>query len=345
MKRKKQIWTKISENLLMKKQICDLDLKIEGTMVQERVELLYKELEAKQILLRPKTYVGDEWYSPDGVVAIAIPFYLLHSKLIALEKKLMYEAEGESEDWFMRIIRHEAGHCIDHAFGLSQNRLWRKVFGSPKKEYDPDWYRPRLYSRNFVRNLQHGYAQSHPDEDFAETFAVWLNPSIDWKEQYKKWPGALRKLYYIDKEMAKLRNLEPKKQIKVRLNPFTRSKITLEKFYQRRIRARAEENPDFFDNDLRKLFSGDTKLPLREYSAAKYMAKNRKELVSIISRWSGEKKYLVHDLIRRLTVRLEEIKLRLGKDQKMRETEIEIASYLSSLVTHYRLTGRFKRDI
>ena len=342
---KKRHWSQLPERRLLELQVRDLKLKTQGTLVQKRVKRLYQELEQRQLVMRPKILIGDEWYSPDGVVAIAVPFYLFHPRLIQLEKKWMDEAEGEDLRWFMRIIRHEAGHCIDHAFQLSKTKKWRELFGSPDQTYQPEWYRPRLYSRNYVRNLEHGYAQSHPDEDFAETFAVWLNPDSHWKEVYKNWPGAIKKLRYVDSQMRRLRNRPPIHGMGERVYSFSRSQITLKKYFQRKIKQRAEENPDFFDTDLKRIFSGHQRLPLKKYGAEVLIEKRHDQLVRSIGRWSGERLYVVRNLLQRINERVSEKRLRMDKEKPTHQTELELGIYLSSLITHYRLTGRLKRDL
>src|SRR5262249_46152809 len=138
---------------------------------------------------------------------IGIPFYLAHPRLIELEKKMMLEAEGETDDWCMRLLRHEAGHAICYAYHLQRKPGWKKLFGDPAQEY-PETYRFRPYSKNYVRHLEQCYAQFHPDEDFVETFAVWLTPGLDWRQQYKGW-GALQKLEFVDKLMGGVRGLSP----------------------------------------------------------------------------------------------------------------------------------------
>ena len=39
-------------------------------------------------------YLSDEWFTPDGATAIAIPFYLAHPRLAKLEEAQMLEIEG-----------------------------------------------------------------------------------------------------------------------------------------------------------------------------------------------------------------------------------------------------------
>jgi hypothetical protein len=119
-----------------------------------------------------------------------------------LERRIMREVEGGNDKWLMRILRHETGHAIDTAFGLRRRKAWRMVFGKASRRY-PSRYSPRPLSRRYVLHLGHWYAQSHPTEDFAETFAVWLPPRSRWRSQYAGWP-ALAKLEFVDATMREL---------------------------------------------------------------------------------------------------------------------------------------------
>ncbi len=195
-------WEQLNDEQLLSLRFCDLGLSIHGTVLQDAVERLYGELAQRGISFRPHCWLAQEWFSPDGIPGIAIPFYLAHPRLMALERRYMREVEGGNRDWLMRILRHEAGHAIDTAFRLRRRRSWREVFGPASLPY-PDSYRPRPGSRRFVQHLESWYAQSHPTEDFAETFAVWLKPRSAWRREYSGWP-AFRKLEYIDSLAAQL---------------------------------------------------------------------------------------------------------------------------------------------
>jgi len=165
-------WTSLKDKNLLKLRISDLKLKIKNSDLEEHIKTLYAELEVKGIDFRPKIYLGDEWFSPEGMLAIAIPFYLAHPRLMALEKAMMLEVEGGTPEWCQKLLRHEAGHCFDHAYRFSKKRSWRETFGSPAQDYAPENYRPKPYSKSFVKHLGNWYSQAHPNEDFAETFAV-----------------------------------------------------------------------------------------------------------------------------------------------------------------------------
>ena len=149
---------------------------------------LYTELEQRGITFRPHVWLAEEWFSPDGIPGIAMPFYLAHPRLERLERRIMREAEGGNSRWLMRILRHEAGHALDNAYRLRRRKCWREVFGPASLPY-PHRYRARPGSRRYVHHLGEWYAQAHPTEDFAETFAVWLKPRSNWRTQLCRLAG------------------------------------------------------------------------------------------------------------------------------------------------------------
>ena len=163
------------EEALLDTRICDLPIKIEGTWLSECIAQLFHEIEEKGIVFRPECYLADEWLTPEKETCIGIPFYLAHPALIRLEKKFMIDAEGETRPWCMKLLRHETGHAISYAYRFQKRKKWQKIFGPSTAEYG-DTYKYRPYSKNYVRHLDGYYAQYHPDEDFSETFAVWLTP-------------------------------------------------------------------------------------------------------------------------------------------------------------------------
>ena len=202
---KEPAWAQLPDDELLDWRICDLGVKVEGTVLEERIERLHAELSARDIRFRPHYWFSDDWFSPEGVPGVAIPFYLAHPRLARLERSQMLEVEGGTREWCLRILRHEAGHAIDTAYGLHRLRRWQAVFGKSSLPY-PDEYAPRPYSKSYVRHLGNWYAQSHPDEDFAETFAVWLKPRSNWRSQYEGWP-ALKKLEFVAGLLAELRRV------------------------------------------------------------------------------------------------------------------------------------------
>ncbi|MGH7852140.1 MAG: putative zinc-binding metallopeptidase [Candidatus Binatia bacterium] len=324
-----------SDDELLRTRICDLKLKITGSELESRIEKFYAELAAKNISLKPICYLGDEWFCPEGSATIAIPFYLAHPRLKKLEEKMMMEVEGGTEDWCMRLLRHEMGHVLNHAYLLEKDKGWQKLFGPTSLEYSES-FRARPYSRRFVRHLDGYYAQSHPEEDFAETFAIWLTPDLDWRHQYQGWK-ALEKLEYVDQLMHKLAGKPPLVFSKAKISDALRLRSRLEAHYKRRRRLYAQEFPDFFDADLKKLFAEPSAAPNGE-RAATFLRRSNKLILNAVSAWTGEPKFTINRVLRELTERCAELDLRL----KAESAAIEIAAYLATLAAHYRLTGKFK---
>src|SRR3989442_6105331 len=201
-------WVNLSDDELLEKKISQLGLKLEGTELQPLIGQLYDELSQKGLVFHPPCHIGDEWFVPVGIPAIFVPFFLVHERLRKLERKIILEVEGETPDWFMRLMRHETAHVYFYAYQLYKKRKWQRTFGRSSTEETPQFYRPRPFSRSYVVHLDDWYAQSHPDEDFAETFAVWLTPGVDWRQRYTGWK-ALQKLEYVDELMKSLAGAPP----------------------------------------------------------------------------------------------------------------------------------------
>jgi hypothetical protein len=325
----------LSDDELLQTRICDLNLKISGTELESRIQIFYAELAAKGISFKPLCYLGDEWFCPEGCATIAIPFYLAHPRLKKLEEKMMMEVEGGTETWCMSLLRHEMGHVLNHAYLLEKERRWQKLFGPPSLEYSES-FRARPYSKRFVRHLGGWYAQSHPEEDFAETVAIWLTPDLDWKNQYRDWK-ALDKLEYVDDTMRKLAGKPPLVFAKTRMSEASRLRSRLALYYKRRRRAYAQEFPDFFDADLKKLFIEPSASANAE-RASTFLRRSTKPILNAVSAWTGEPKFTLHRLLRALAERCSALDLRLRSDA----AGVEIAAYLATLASHYRLTGKFK---
>ena len=224
----------LSPQKILNLQLCNLGIKIkENKTICGNIKKLTDELKNKELkYFNPRYYIGDEWFSPSDSISISIPFFLCHPKLRKLEKQKVGFVEGSNSKWFMRLLRHEAGHCIDYAYQFSKSKEWRKIFGNPNKKYSVDAYPFDITSKDFVINLEDHYAQSHPEEDFAETFAVWLQyDKPTWKNKYRTWTKALNKLKYIDKKCNEIKDLPPLYTTTSQLANINRLRITLKTYY------------------------------------------------------------------------------------------------------------------
>src|SRR3954465_13425289 len=190
---------------LLSKPIRDLGLKLEGSAVEKFVLQLYKELERKGVRkFRPMVYLSDEWGCPSEEPVIGVPFYLADPKLQKLEREMN---DLEDSRQIMMYMRHEAGHAFNYAYELYKTPEWHDRFGSFRKPYR-EHYKPVPFSRSFVRRLEGWYARKTPDEDFAETFAVWMTPRSNWRKRYEGW-GAMQKLKYMERVGKKFGGIDP----------------------------------------------------------------------------------------------------------------------------------------
>jgi hypothetical protein len=167
-KQKKYPWTKFKDEDLLDIRFCDLKLDINNTGLQQHIHRLYNELEQRHIKFKPHCWLSEEWFSPDGVPGIALPFYLAHPRLTKLEFRQMYDVEGGTLKHCMQLLRHETGHAINTAYKLHFKKRWKQIFGPYTKRH-PVCYTPDPESRRYVMHLDWWYAQSHPAEDFAQT--------------------------------------------------------------------------------------------------------------------------------------------------------------------------------
>jgi len=330
----------MSDDDFLETRICDLPVMIEGTWLAECVAELYAELEAKGISFKPECYLTDEWLTPEGETCIGIPFYLAHPALIRLEKKLMIDAEGETREWCMKLLRHEAGHAICHAYRFNKRKQWQNIFGPSSAEYK-DTYQYRPYSKNYVRHLDGYYAQYHPDEDFVETFAVWLTPNLDWQKQYQGWK-AFEKLKYIDKIMGEVVGHVPPVTSKEKFWRVSTLRTTLRNHYKKKRQFWAEEFPDFHDVFLKRNFSeadeGKKGLP----KVADLIRHHRRQILGVVSKHSGGRKYVINDLLKDIQKRSRELKLVVSEEEA--RFTMNLSVYVTSLIMNYLYTGRFRGD-
>jgi hypothetical protein len=299
---------RLTDRQLLDLRLCDLPLKIQGTRLEQRIERLYRELGARSLLFRPHIWLGEEWFTPDGIAGFAIPFYLAHPRLMKLERSQMLEVEGASEGECMRILRHEAGHALDNAFRLHSRRSWRDTFGSYHVPY-PEWYQPQPSSRDYVLNLDAWYAQAHPAEDFAETFAVWLKPGGRWRRQYAGW-GAMRKLDYVDGLMKDYAFRPPPANSQRQVDSLPSLKTTLREHYRRKREYYVVHWPASYDRNLYRLFSAEPRHAMLP-SAAQFLRRFRTDICSVVANGTGMHLYTINNIMRRMIVRCRELKLRL----------------------------------
>jgi hypothetical protein len=330
-------WAELPDEQLLKLRLSELPVRIEGTVLESRVQKLCAELDACGLRLPIHFYVSNEWFTPDGSASMAVPFYLTHPRLERLEKAQMLEVEGGEEDWCMRILRHEAGHVIDNVYRLRLRRRRRDVFGPSSLPY-PEFYDPKPYSKAFVLHIDPWYAQAHPDEDFAETFAVWLTPESDWRKRYAGWP-ALAKLEYMDSLMRGLRRKQPLVTDAEEIDPLRRLRHSLAHHYKLKRRHHGVNHPGFYDRDLRRLFS-DAPEYQDKITAAQFLIRIRQPVRRLVASWTGIYQYTIDRVFEAMIRRCQELKLRLAVPDEQARNEFTVLLTVQTM--NYLHSGRHR---
>jgi len=320
---------------LLSRPIRELGLKLEGSPVERFVEQLYRELEAKGLSkFHPACYLTDEWGCPSGEPVIGIPFYLAHAALAQLEEETN-DLEGARE--IMMYLRHEAGHAFTYAYKLHNVPEWKRLFGPFRRPYR-DNYRPVPFSREYVRHLPGWYAQKHPDEDFAETFAVWLTPRSNWRKRYRGW-DAMEKLRYLDRLARKLSKTDPPRRRGRTDITVDEMETTVAEFYHQSVREEVAVSELTPDTDLREMFRV-SKRRKGAQPARDFLHQHRKAVTDKVAYWTGAQRPLIKNLLDAIAKRTGELDLR-ADEARENEHLAEITAYVTALAMTYVTRGKF----
>ncbi|MBI2994279.1 MAG: putative zinc-binding metallopeptidase [Gammaproteobacteria bacterium] len=330
-RRKKNDWIGLNDADLLDLRFSDLRLTLESSPVAERIAQLYDELARRNIRFRPHCWLAEEWFSPDGVPGFAIPFYLAHPRLAKLEYRQMFDIEGGAPPHCMQLLRHETGHAIMTAFRLHRRAICRTIFGRFSRPY-PRYYTPRPESRHFVLHLDRWYAQSHPAEDFAETFAVWLSAANQWQREYWGWP-ALRKLQVMDQLMSSIARRWPPVKTREKVEPLAGLRKTLREHYEEKRAHYGIKVPAIYDADLLRVFARMKPDGGQRTTAASFLRRISPRLCRACARGTGEHPYTVAQIVKEMIFRCR--KLRLYLDRTDQATYMEVAVFVSVLLLNY----------
>ncbi|MBI3476988.1 MAG: putative zinc-binding metallopeptidase [Acidobacteria bacterium] len=320
---------------LLSRPIRELGLKLEGSPVERFVEQLYRELDARGLTkFRPACYLTDEWGCPSGEPVIGIPFYLAHAGLAELEKET-HDLEDARE--IMMYLRHEAGHAFTYAYRLHKAPEWKKLFGPFRRPYR-DNYQPAPFSRDYVRHLPGWYAQKHPDEDFAETFAVWLTPRSNWRKRYRGW-NAIEKLRYLDRLVRKVGRSDPPRRRGQTDITVDEMETTVGEFYHQSAREEVAVTELAPDTDLRDIFRV-SKRRRTARPAQDFLRKHRKSIIDKVAQWTGAQRPLIKTLLATIEERAAKLDLRADRDRES-EHLAEVTAYTTALVMTYVTKGKF----
>ncbi|MCC7460091.1 MAG: putative zinc-binding metallopeptidase [Proteobacteria bacterium] len=337
---KKQPWENDSDERLLQRSLKEVYVPIQDTGLQPYIDKLHAELKHKGLdRFAPSCYFSNEFFVADGYASIAIPFYLSHPRLVKLEKDHLHEVEGGTPQWFMQLLRHECGHAIDSAYGLRKRKRRQQLFGKSSTPYD-DYYVPKPYSKKYVIHLDTWYAQSHPDEDFAETFAVWLNSRDTWKKRYKDWKVAYQKLQYMDELMLEISSEKPKITSKKLCDPQQKLTTTLKQHYQEKEAYYGLSFPKIYDVHLFKLFTNNPKYA-KKIKASDFIKKVRRETGRAVARWTGTFQYNIHQLMDEIIEQSDLMDLYLRYN--FEETKNQFVSMITLVTLEYIHSGNHKK--
>jgi hypothetical protein len=333
--RARRSWLELGDRELLDARLCDLELSIEDSPLCARVERLYFELESRGLRFRPHVWLSTSWFSPDGVPGIAIPFYLAHPRLRRLEELETGDVEGGDAKSAMQLLRHEAGHALGTAYQLHASKCWRDTFGRFSARYASD-YAPRPFRREFVLHLDHWYAQSHAAEDFAETFAVWLDPRSKWRARYGDWP-AISKLEYVERRMQSLAGVEPELVTRERCWPLAEIDLTLGEYFAKKRERYAARRPKL-DRALKSALQPSD--PARKSSPTRAIARLRREIERRARDASFEERYTLEQVVRTLVQRAHQLDLTV--DARDPGARLDAILELGHVVMRSLRSGRHK---
>ena len=322
---------------LLGRKISELGLTIRDSRVERLANRLYAELDAKGVSFHPPVYLSDQWGCPDGTPLIGVPFYLVDPRLERIEAEMSAAVEDDYES--MRFMRHECGHAMNYAFRFHERPDWRAVFGPFSRPYR-ERYRADPFSRDYVRHILGWYAQKHPDEDFAETFAVWLTPDYDWRRDYAGWP-ALTKLEYVDSVMREVAGLKPTPPSPAEDDlPVEAMRYTVAEHYASTDDRLPISDDRQFDTDLRRIFVPANDSPDGE-AAQWFIRRHFREVVSRISYWTGESPSVVRSFIDYLAHRAGTLELRVGGLEA--PVLVELTAFGTAVVMNHRYHHTLRR--
>ncbi|HTY62851.1 MAG TPA: putative zinc-binding metallopeptidase [Acidobacteriota bacterium] len=334
-----------------------LGLALKGTLIDEAIRRVREDMARVGITqLNPNFYLSNSYGCVAGTTNIAVGFYDCSEYLRQLNKEIRNWLYDPAD--ILQIIRHEVGHAFCYAYKLYRTKEFRRLF--KVKGHFFNTYTEHLggranpWSADFVNPAGDYYAQKHPDEDFAETFSVWLTPEVDWQDQFRSKPGALKKLSYVERVVSDFgrqgtllnnggsNTLDmPVEQLSMTVAQFLGAKTAQMKTYRRRATS-------YVDGDLRELFQGSPRnLPLhrfrREYRrGARFLRTYKRLLINRVSYWVGVEDFVVSDLIDKLAIRARATErfLKLADSEKKL---IEVTAYLTTLCRNYRDVEQYFR--
>ena len=334
---------------LLNTPVNQLGLRVKGTIFEQAIPSVKEEMKSAGIgKLDPVFYISTGYGCIAGSPIISLGFYDFHPLL----KELNQEFRGwyYSEPEIFDLLRHEVGHAFCYSYKLYRTAEFRGLFnveGHFFNTYPDDndyWYNP--WSRSYVNPNGDHYAQKHPDEDFAETFCVWLTPRSGWRKNYKGRPTALKKLRYADRVVKELGPQAP--LVETNLNWMYERvedvKMTVAEFLNAKTKTYVEQVTGYVDPDLKELFRAEPRgisrrALFKDYMRAdQFMRQQKQALLTRISYWVGVDTRVTMDVLEKCIARARTLNLWLEQAQHEKKL-IEFTTYITALCANYKNSG------
>ena len=339
------------EQLSLNTPIRDMSLTIAGTWLQPVLHEFEEELQAAGIKrLSPSFYLANEWGVSDSL-AIGIPFYLATPELMAVQAERVGHVEGSTRLEILRYLRHEMGHVICYAYRLYDDEEYVRIFGANTQPYVEEFH-VEPFSRRYVRHLPGWYAQKHPEEDWCETFAVWITPGTNWRAEYADWPEAFHKLVYCHDTIARIGDMEPlatstKQEDDIAHFPGSVAQFyeSLESSAQELLTLGKVEMPAGIDGALKSIFEDlgsrdDKSSQAPRRPASTLIVKLERMLVDHVYRWTGHFPERTRPLLRHLATRADQLTQVYPEDREL-EAAIAVTALVTTLAMNFGTHGKY----
>jgi hypothetical protein len=329
-----------------------LGYKIEGTVLEEAIAIVRKDMRRVGITkLQPRFYLSNGYGCIEGIPNISVSFTDCNDLIGELNQEFRHFRYTREE--LIDVLRHEVGHAFCYGYKLFRTPEFRRIFkvkGHFFRTYPAtNQYVRRVnpWSKEFVNPGGDYYAQKHPDDDFAETFLVWIKPRQNWRKMHKSRPGALRKLEYVDRVVKEYGRKPPLVEGNPTMiyEPVEELKLTVARFMKAKPAIYRRQATGYVDSDLKAMFLKRPPYvrgrPARtHHHAYAFLRGYKRILIPRVAYWVGVDESVVAALIDKLIARSRALNLWVRHDESERKI-IELTAYLSAVCTNFVRHGAF----
>ena len=333
-------WATLPDDKLLEMRMCDLGLNNRGHRARSAYrDVIAEELHARGLKFRPRYWLSDEWFTPDGVPGVAIPFYLAHPRLAKLELAQMLEVEGGDEVSCLRILRHEVGHALDNAYELRRRPTRRRLFGNPSRPSIPSTTRPSPTARASSSISTTGMRRAIPTKTSPRRSPSGSIRSRIGRTHYGGWP-ARRKLEYMDRLMRELAQRRPSVKSKRVVDPLPRLRKTLGEHYQEKSASTTASIIPTSTIAICGTCFRTRRLTSRSLLPTKFVSKIRREARATVASFTDSYQYTIDQLITRIIARCRDLNLHLMDTEKA--TKADFMVFLTVQTMNYLHSGRHR---